>query len=225
MSKRAKAAIAGAATAVALATGALIKPWEGLRTTAYRDVVGVWTVCYGETEGVKPGMKVTPARCEEMLAERVHDDYYKPLARCIAGFDAKPVSWQAAAISLAYNVGVSAVCRSTAARLAREGHYRESCEAMTRFNKAGGKTVRGLVLRREHGDAQRMGELELCLEGLTMPPVVAQPTKPAPASVPAPVPIPAPVEPAKPPVFLFVALAAAVAAGVGFVIWRRRKKA
>lgn len=165
MSKRAKAAIAGAATAVALSV-AVIKPWEGLETRAYPDIVGVWTLCYGETKGIRPGMTATPAQCEAMLQERVHKDFYLPLTACIAGFDRKPIGWQAAAISLAYNVGTGAVCRSTAARLAREGRYRESCQAMTAFNRAGGKVVRGLVLRREWGDAQRLGELEVCLEGL-----------------------------------------------------------
>lgn len=166
MSKRAKMALAGTATAVVLASIVLIKPWEGQELVAYRDAVGKLSICYGETKGVTPGQRATPAQCERMLAERVQRDFYEPLRQCIAGFDLKPVSWQAAAISLSYNVGVSAVCRSTAARLAREGRYRESCEAMTAFNRAGGKVLRGLVLRREDGDATRIGERELCLEGL-----------------------------------------------------------
>jgi lysozyme len=53
-SKRATAAIAGAAGAVALSIAALIKPWEGRELKAYKDIVGVWTICDGETKGVKP---------------------------------------------------------------------------------------------------------------------------------------------------------------------------
>lgn len=167
MSKRAKAAIAGAATAVVLATGALIKPWEGLVLESHWDrYAKIFDICYGETKGITAGMRKTKAECEAMLDRRVYTDFYLPLTVCIAGFDRKPISWQAAAISLAYNVGTGAVCRSTAARLAREGRYRESCQAMTAFNRAGGAVVRGLVLRREHGDGPRMGELEVCLEGL-----------------------------------------------------------
>jgi hypothetical protein len=37
---------------------------------------------------------------------------------------------------------------------------------MTWFNRAGGRVIVGLKKRREMGDASRMGELELCLEGL-----------------------------------------------------------
>ncbi|MNW16158.1 hypothetical protein D3C71_2149160 [compost metagenome] len=50
--------------------------------------------------------------------------------------------------------------------MAKVGKYRESCEAATAWNKAGGKVLRGLVLRREMGDEKRIGEAELCVSGL-----------------------------------------------------------
>lgn len=166
-SKRAKGALAGAAGAIALATTALIQPWEGLVLKSHWDrYAKIWDICYGETKGVTAGMSRTPEQCDEMLTRRVARDYYVPLTRCIGGFDDKPRSWQAVAISASYNVGVGAICKSTAAELARQGRFRESCEAFTRFNRAGGQVVEGLKRRREYGDAQRIGELELCLEGL-----------------------------------------------------------
>lgn len=170
-SKRAKVAIAGAVTAIALATTALIQPWEGLVLSSHWDrYAKIWDICNGETridgKPVRPGMSFTAAECKAMLNKRVMQDYYLPLTRCIAGFDAKPKSWQAVAISTSYNLGVGTICNSTAAKLAREGRYRQSCEAFTRFNRAGGQVVEGLKRRREYGDAQRIGELELCLEGL-----------------------------------------------------------
>ncbi|MGG7518850.1 lysozyme [Allorhizobium undicola] len=164
---RAKRAIAASGgVAVVLAGTALVQPWEGLRTSAYRDIVGVATVCYGETKGVKMGDSYSKQECEEMLWQRLKADYEAPLKRCIATFDAAPVSWRAASISLAYNVGTGAVCTSTAATLARRQDWRGSCDAMTRFNRAGGKVVTGLVNRRENGDATRMGEAEICVSGL-----------------------------------------------------------
>lgn len=166
-SKRAKAALAGAVGAIALATTALIQPWEGLVLSSHWDrYAKKWDICYGETKGIGPNMTFTRAQCESMLSERVTRDFYKPLTRCIAEFDKKPVSWQAATVSLAYNVGVGAVCSSTAATLARQGKYKESCRAMTRFNRAGGQVVSGLVKRRTNGDASRIGEQELCEAGL-----------------------------------------------------------
>lgn len=154
-----KKTVGGVAAAVALSITVLIKPWEGLETEAYPDIVGIWTVCYGETKGVRPGQTFTKAECEDKLLSRVTADYYQPLTRCIAGFDQKPVEWQASSISVAYNIGVSAACKSTAAQLAREGKIRESCQAWTRFNRAGGKVVKGLVNR-------RAAELQLCLKGV-----------------------------------------------------------
>jgi len=69
-------------------------------------------------------------------------------------------------ISGAYNFGVGGMVNSTAARHASAGRYKEACEAQTAWNKAGGQVVTGLVRRREMGDAQRLGEAELCLSGI-----------------------------------------------------------
>ncbi|RWO20646.1 lysozyme [Mesorhizobium sp.] len=182
-SKRAKAAIAAvlagglavggaiwpASTppAVALAVNALIVPWEGLVLKSHWDrYAKIWDICYGETNGIGPGMTKTKAECDAMLIKRVTNDYYKPLTKCIAGFDDKPISLQASLISGAYNFGVGAACKSTAARHTRDGKYRLACEAQTAFNRAGGQVVNGLVKRREMGDAQRIGEAELCVSGL-----------------------------------------------------------
>lgn len=184
-SKRGKAAVAAALIAAAvtgwqgyktatntppaviLATNNLIKPWEGLVLKSHWDPYAkIWDICYGETKGITAGMVKTKAECEAMLEKRVYNDYYLPLTRRIPGFTSFPVSVQAAQISGAYNFGVSGMVNSTAARLATKGQFRQSCEAQTAWNKAGGHIVNGLVKRREMGDAQRLGEAELCVSGL-----------------------------------------------------------
>lgn len=165
-SKRAAQALAAGGGAVAIAIVALIKPWEGKENRAYKDVIGVLTICYGETKGVRPGDVRSDAECDEMLLRRVREDFYKPLVACVPGYLDAPVSLQASLLSLAYNVGTGAACRSTAARRLTAGDFRGACEAATRFNRAGGQILRGLKARREYGDANRIGELELCLEGL-----------------------------------------------------------
>ncbi|QKV20227.1 lysozyme [Oricola thermophila] len=169
MSKRARKALAGAAGlagAIAVATTALIQPWEGREYVAYRDIVGVLTICDGDTQNVRPGMVETDAGCDERTHRRITREFVPALRKCVATFDAAPVSWQAAAISLSWNIGTGAFCSSTAARRARSSDWLGSCEAMTWFNRAGGKRIRGLVLRRTTGDAERIGEYELCVEGL-----------------------------------------------------------
>jgi GH24 family phage-related lysozyme (muramidase) len=152
--------------AVELAANALVKPWEGRELRAYRDIVGVPTICDGDTEGVRMGMVETPEGCNKRLEKRLMRDFYPGLQQCISAFDKKPVSWQAMMISLSYNVGIGAGCKSTAAKLGRLGQYLQSCVAATAFNKAGGKMIVGLAKRREMGDATRIGEGELCVSGL-----------------------------------------------------------
>lgn len=188
-SRRGKAAIAGALLvaaitggnaylteprtppAVILATNSLIKPWEGLVLKSHWDPFAkIWDICYGETringKPVTAGMSFTEDECDVILEKRVFNDYYMPLTKRIKGFTGFPISVQAAQISGAYNFGVAGMAGSTAARLAVAGKYRQACEAQTAWNKAGGQVVNGLVKRREMGDAQRIGEAELCVSGL-----------------------------------------------------------
>lgn len=152
--------------AVTLAIDKLIKPWEGVHTTAYLDIVRRPTICWGETKGVKLGMTKTLAECDAMLKTRVINDYYLPLIDRVKGFPKAPISVQASMVSGAYNFGTTGQINSTASRHVSAGNWRAACEAQTAWNKAGGKVVRGLVNRREMGDAQRLGEAETCVSGL-----------------------------------------------------------
>lgn len=45
----------------------LIRQFEGLRLTAYKCPSGVWTIGYGHTSGVMPGMNITKEQAEEFL--------------------------------------------------------------------------------------------------------------------------------------------------------------
>ena len=49
----------------------LIKAFEGLRLRAYRDAVGIWTIGYGTTSGVRSGMVITEAEAERLLRRDV----------------------------------------------------------------------------------------------------------------------------------------------------------
>ena len=49
----------------------LIRQFEGLRLTAYRCPAGVWTVGYGHTSGVVPGMNITKEQAEEFLKKDI----------------------------------------------------------------------------------------------------------------------------------------------------------
>ncbi|WP_306150757.1 lysozyme [Roseovarius sp. MMSF_3281] len=139
----------------------LIAKWEGLRTTAYRDIVGVWTVCYGETKGVRPGDSYTKAECRAMLAREVaeyRDGLHEHFTPETKQHRLTPER-DAAYVSLAYNVGIGGAGRSTATRRLNAGDIRGGCKAIGWWNKAGQRVVRGLVRR-------RADEVTLCLKGL-----------------------------------------------------------
>lgn len=154
--KKAAVGITAAVMATALP---VVERWEGLRTEAYQDVVGVWTVCYGETKGVSPGDSYTAEECSNMLEPRLIEDYYQPIVACMEGLREAPIEVQAALTSWAYNVGTGAACRSTLAKHIRSGDYEAACNELPRWNRAGGKVWQGLVNR-------RADERGLCLSGL-----------------------------------------------------------
>lgn len=142
------------AAALAIATPFVAK-WEGTRNDPYRDIVGVMTVCTGETN-VKM-RHYTDAECAAMLQTSL-GSYARSVLERNPNLADRPYIL-AAASSLTYNIGASAYWRSTVAKRFSEGRFREGCDAMLAWNKAGGRVVSGLAKRRE-------AERRVCLTGL-----------------------------------------------------------
>lgn len=124
---------------------------------AYRDIVGVVTICDGDTHNVHMGQVATTAECTARLEAQLIA-HAEPIIRCVPGLRGReyPVT---AAVSLAYNIGPAGFCRSTAARLFNAGSWVAGCNAFRSWNKAGGRVVAGL-------DVRRRREVEICLTGL-----------------------------------------------------------
>lgn len=150
-----KGAIVGVAGMAALVAG-IVQPWEGRELQAYRDIVGVWTICDGDTNNVRPGMVVTAAECDSRLWQNLVA-YEAGLDRCLTA--TLPAKVKAAFISWTYNVGVGAACGSTLVRKANAGDVLGACNELPRWNRAGGQVVRGLANR-------RLAEQALCLDGV-----------------------------------------------------------
>lgn len=152
INKRTITGVAAISAAVLSLTVPLVETWEGLRTRPYRDPVGIQTVCYGETRvKMRP---YTPQECREMLNRAISQTYGPQVLACTPGLQDQPGAL-AAAISLAYNIGPTAYCKSTAARRFREGNLKAGCDAFAMWVKAGGRVLPGLVNRRE-------AEIEMC---------------------------------------------------------------
>ena len=156
MQSKTKGGLAGAALAVIIAAAAIVQPWEGRELKAYYDIVGVLTICDGDTHDVSPGQVATPAECDQRLYSQL-TVFKARLDKCLTF--PLPTKTAAAFLSWAYNVGTGAACGSTLVKLANTGNLRAACEQLLRWNRAGGKVVQGLTNRRE-------AERKLCIEGL-----------------------------------------------------------
>lgn len=157
--KRTTATVVGVMV-IAVATP-FIAVWEGKENVAYLDRIAepdVWTVCYGHTgKYASPTARYSDAKCLEILQEDV-GVHYAGLITCID--EAKiPVSVQASLLELAFNVGVPKACKSAMVRLANEGCYKEACDQLDRWVRAGGVTVRGLVNRRNASQEMCMADV------------------------------------------------------------------
>ncbi|KAF1692665.1 lysozyme [Pseudoxanthomonas koreensis] len=139
-------AVAAGAAIVALAA-TIVRPWEGYEPTPYLDIVGVRTVCYGQTGSHIENRTYSKAECEAMLQSEL-GKYLSELDACIH----KPLrrhEW-AALLSLAYNAGVPAICGSTLVRKVNAGAGpAEFCPELRKWVYAGGRKVKGLERRRE----------------------------------------------------------------------------
>lgn len=142
--------------ALSLSASALvgIATWEGFSSKAYQDIVGIWTIGFGTTEGVKQGQTIDPVKA---LQRKMNDvqKFEGAIKQCVK----VPLHQHEydAYLSLAYNIGPTAFCNSTLVRRLNQEQYDLACREILRWDKAGGKAVRGLTLRREAEYRQCMG--------------------------------------------------------------------
>lgn len=147
------------ASAVAVA---LIAGFEGYSHRAYDDGVGRQTVGFGSTRHpdgrpVQAGDTVTPQRAVVMLAQDA-DRIARQIAACIGPVPLYQHEFDAY-VSLAYNIGSAAFCRSTVVRRLKQTppDYAGACAAIRMWTRAGGRELPGLVRRREAEYTQCIG--------------------------------------------------------------------
>lgn len=132
---------------------ALIKHFEGLRLKPYQCSADVWTIGYGHTSVLGTTPKVGPESppISEAQAETIlHRDLgviEQAINRCVTA----PVNQHQydAIASWVFNLGEANMAASTWLARLNAGDYVGAAEAMTWWNKAGGKVLAGLVRRRE----------------------------------------------------------------------------
>jgi GH24 family phage-related lysozyme (muramidase) len=129
----------------------LIHSFEQCRLDAYPDPGSrdgnPWTIGWGSTgPGIQRGTRWTQAQCDERFRQ--------DLAKFAAKVDAllgttKTTQHQFdAMVSLAYNIGVGALAKSTVLRKHKAGDHVGAARAFLMWNKNDGKEMRGLTRRR-----------------------------------------------------------------------------
>jgi lysozyme len=131
----------------------LIKEFEGCRLTAYPDP-GTggepYTIGYGHTgtvngEPVAPGMTITQDTADDLLA---HDlGYFEEGVNGMVNRDLTPNQF-GALVSLAYNIGLGALSRSTVLHDVNAGDFEGAAAAFAMWSDGADGPLPGLVRRR-----------------------------------------------------------------------------
>jgi len=148
--------LAGALLATSAAGVAFVGHHEGLKKTAYRDPVGIVTVCYGHTATARLGQSYSKEACQALLQSdlRAAEAAVRRLVKV-------PLSQETfdALVSFVFNVGEGNFARSTLLRKLNAGDYVGACRELPKWTLARGRELPGLVTRRND-------EMALCLKGL-----------------------------------------------------------
>lgn len=123
----------------------LIKKFEGHYLKAYLCPANVWTIGYGHTKTAKQGMVITPEEADRLLEQDVAWVKATVLGAVKVPLTANQTS---ALYSFVFNVGSGAFRSSTLLRKLNAGDYAGAQAQFRRWNKAGGKVLRGLTRRR-----------------------------------------------------------------------------
>ena len=129
----------------------LIKAFESLQLKAYRCPAGVWTIGWGHTRGVQPGMQITEAQAEAFLADDIVDvERWLPTVIHVALTQGQ---WDAL-VSLCFNLaGGAQRLPYTCPRLVADinaGNFTTAAQEFLNINHAiNGAVLPGLTRRRE----------------------------------------------------------------------------
>ena len=102
----------------------LIKKYEGLSLTAYQCPSKVWTIGYGHTKGVFPGMTITEKQAEEFLKQDLIIYENGVMKSC--GFMPNQNEFDAM-VSFAYNCGNGALSEINHSREEFKRYMQEYC--------------------------------------------------------------------------------------------------
>lgn len=150
---------------------------EGKRNVAYQDIVGIWTICYGDTYDVKPGQIASDGECQKRLEKQLVK-HAIPVLKSTPRLGEPGRDYQrAGAVSIAYNIGTGGWAQSTADKMFDAGRWVEGCNAFLSWNRGTfpRPTIGRNCVKRKDGryacvvrglDLRRKRERQICLTNL-----------------------------------------------------------
>lgn len=125
----------------------LIKDSEGCKLTSYKCPAGIWTLGYGQTCEIKQGMTWTQQQADDDLIKTA-------LAVLNRAIKYSPIlatanmEKQAAIADFLYNCGIGNYAKSTLKKQVDAGNWLAASSEIKKWNKAAGKEMKGLTVRR-----------------------------------------------------------------------------
>lgn len=123
----------------------LIKDSEGIRLAAYQDSVGVWTIGFGHTKGVNPGMIISQSQAEQFLRE----DITAHLSGIYSYITVELNQNQFDALaSFHFNLGANILAGTTLLDYINSRNFQAAANEMLAYCHANNIVVPGLLIRR-----------------------------------------------------------------------------
>lgn len=130
----------------AAAFGGLVA-YEGYSDTPITPIPGdALTIGFGSTNGVKPGDRITPPQAVNRALQDVVK--FEGAVKQCAKVPLHQYEYDAY-ISLSYNIGPANFCGSTLVKKLNALDYSGACREILRWDRAQGRQVRGLTVRRQ----------------------------------------------------------------------------
>lgn len=121
---------------------------EGYRDRAYIPVAGDKpTLGFGDAQGVKIGDKTDPIRALIRLNQQA-DTFQQEMKKCVGDVPLHQYEWDAY-VSLTFNIGSGAFCKSTLVKKLQQQDYVGACTQILRWDRFNGAPLAGLTKRRQ----------------------------------------------------------------------------
>lgn len=134
----------------------IIENFEGFRSEAYQDSVGVWSIGYGTTRGVQKGDTITKEDASARMLIELEEDYSSAVQNLVK---VPLTQYEFDALScFTYNLGATNLMNSTLLRKLNLNSYELAAKEFPKWAYAGGKLLQGLVYRRKAEQLMFLGE-------------------------------------------------------------------